>query len=105
MKLRNISKSKYEFSIKKEGESKPHTFAVNPGAELVIEDDHPDSMKLLAKHYPNDWVAVEEKKLSKEELKAELAKREAEEKAEKAKAEADAKAKKDAEKGKKEDKE
>jgi len=93
MKLRNISKSKYEFSVKKEGENKPTTISVLPGSEIEIDDEvHPESMKLLAVNYPKDWVEVTEKKKSVAELEAELKKRKDEEAASK-KAEADAKAK------------
>lgn len=101
MKLRNISISKYEFSILKEGEKKPFQIAVLPGCEIEIDESHPESMKKLAEQYPKDWVEVTEKKKTKEELKAELAAREAEEKADAEKA-AKAEKKADADKKAKE---
>lgn len=87
MKLRNLSGAKFDITIRK-GHS-VELESVAPGAELVVREDHPPALKLLAEQYPKEWVVVEEKKLSKAELNAELKKREAEEAAEK-KAEADA---------------
>lgn len=92
MRLRNISKSKYEFSDVNEKNGKMVVTSVAPGAELEVLDSHPEKVKQLHVQYPKDWVMVEERKLSSAELKAELAKREAEEAAEKKKADAAAKA-------------
>jgi hypothetical protein len=98
MKLRNLSSSKQEFSTVCKKTGKMIVEAVLPGAELEVREDHPEQVKKLHINYPKDWVAVEEKKLSKAELQAEMKKRDEEEAAEKKKAEAEAKAAAKAEK-------
>jgi len=98
MKLLNLSGSKQEFSdvCKKTGKMTMHS--CEPGAEMDVPDDHPlaEQLKALPVKYPKDWKEVAEKKLSKAELQAELAKAEAAEKAEKKAAEEKAAAEKKA---------
>lgn len=97
MKLKNQSASKHEFShVGKDG--KMEVFSVPPGGELVVDEAHPLAKHLMSlpEKYPKDWLSLEEKKLSKAELEAELKKRDAEEKAEKAKADKAEKEKADA---------
>ncbi len=98
MKLRNLSTSKYEFSSVEKKTGKMKTECVLPGAELEVREDHPEAVKKLHIQYPKDWVSVEEKKLSKAELQAELKAREEEERAAKKKAAEDAEAAKKADK-------